>query len=351
MTRSESVVRARTGTTLGSLGESGVLARIVPLFSPGPGGPSDGGRVLLGPGDDAAVLRLDAPAVVTTDMLVEDHDFRREWGTGEDVGFKAAAQNLADVAAMGAEPVALVVSLGAPADTPVEWAEGLARGLARACRELTATGPQVVGGDLSGAERIVVSVTAIGRAPLAPVRRTCRAASGVLALAGTVGLAAAGLDLLLAGERDEVRWPPIAVQRRPRPPVDAGLLAAEHGALAMLDVSDGLLRDAGRLARAGGLGVDLDPQALATLLPGVAGAAERLGVDPWTWLLTGGEDHGLLAVFAGDVPEPFRAIGTVSRAEPAGVTVAGAPVERFRPGLGLGWDHFEAGPARDGVGS
>ncbi|HEY0187201.1 MAG TPA: thiamine-phosphate kinase [Cellulomonas sp.] len=337
---------APTPPTVADLSEEELLARIFPHLPLGP-------VTLLGPGDDAAVLAApDGRYVVSTDVLVEDRHFRRRWSSGEDVGRRAAAQNLADVAAMGARPTALVVALVVPGDVPVAWVEGLARGLGDVCRE---AGAGVVGGDLSSGRQLVVSVTVHGDLTgRDPVRRDGARPGDLLAIAGTLGRSAAGLALLDAG-RAEVDPAAVSVYRSPRPPLAAGPLAAAAGATAMLDVSDGLLRDAGRLARASGVLLDLaaggtPAEVFAADLAALAPAARALDVDPLTWVLTGGEDHGLLATFpAGPVPEGFRVIGTVRPAPaphapldapaPAGaVLVAGRPASALI--TGRGWDHF-----------
>lgn len=322
--------------TVAGLGEDGLLARIVPLLP-------RGADTLLGPGDDSAVVAApDGRVAVSTDVLVEGRHFRRDWSAGHDVGARAAVQNLADIAAMGARPTALVVALVLPDDVPVTWVEDLARGLADAC----GPGIGVVGGDLSGGPALCVSVTVLGDlGGRAPVRRSGARPGDVVAHAGVRGRSAAGYALLAAGV-DPADVPGggtlAAAYRRPSSPLAAGPLAADAGATAMLDVSDGLLRDAGRIAAASGVTVDLgEPAAVfADELALLAPAAERLGADLRAWLLAGGEDHGLLATFPpGRVPEPFREIGRVlatSVDAPAGtVLVAGGA-----PGIGPGWDHF-----------
>jgi len=317
-------------TRFGGLGEAGVLARILPLL---PSGPTS----LLGPGDDAAVVAApDGRVVVSTDVLVEGHDFRHDWSGGADVGWKAAAQNLADVAAMGAVPTALVVGLAAPPDLPVAWAEDLARGLAEAC---AGTGAVVVGGDLSGAEQVMVAVTVLGDlGGRAPVTRSGARPGDVLAVAGTLGQSAAGLALLESGE---VSLAPelVDVHRRPRPPLAAGPAAARAGATALIDVSDGLLLDAGRVAAASGVHVDLDPAALAGHVSPLLAAAGGDGDRALRWVLTGGEDHALAGCFPPDaaLPAGFTPLGRVLEAgEGPAVLVGGAPP----PVDGGGWDHF-----------
>lgn len=297
-----------------------------------------GSRTLVPPGDDAAVVTApDGRFVVTCDVLVEDVHFRRRWSTGQDVGRRAAMQNLADVVAMGARPVALVVGLVTPGATPVSWVEGLARGLGDACRPLDVG---VVGGDLSSGPVVMVSITAHGDLEgRAAVRRSGARAGDVVAYAGRCGWSAAGLALLTA-ERPDVDPGLVADHRSPEPVLAAGPDAARAGATAMMDVSDGLLRDGRRLARASGVTLDLDDVRVAFAADArrLAAAADALDADVAEWLLTGGEDHGLLATFPAGVPlpEPFRRIGVVSTRSADLVRVGGEPPRA----AGSGWDHF-----------
>ena len=306
--------------------EDGLLARIVPRLPRG----SD---TLLGPGDDAAVVAAaDGRVVVSTDVLVDGQHFRRRWSSGRDVGFRAAMQNLADIAAMGARPTALVIALAVPDDVAPEWLEDLADGLAEACGDVG-----VVGGDLSAGTELSVAVTVLGDlAGREPVRRSGARPGDVLAHAGVRGRSVAGHAVLEAGLDgfDDLA----DAYRRPRPPLAAGIAAGIAGATAMLDVSDGLLRDALRIAVASGVALDLDEPAtvFAEDLEVLAPAARALGVDPERWVLAGGEDHGLLATFppGAALPLPFRTVGRVI-ADGSGVTVAGQV-----PRGPLGWDHF-----------
>ncbi|GMA25371.1 thiamine-monophosphate kinase [Luteimicrobium album] len=248
------------GPLVRDVSEEQLLAAIFPLLPAG-------AATLVGPGDDAAVVAApDGRFVVSTDVLVEDRHFRRARSTGYDVGRRAAAQNLADVAAMGARPTALVVSLVVPGDVPVAWVTGLARGLAEACSPV---GAAVVGGDLSGGDAIVVAVTVHGDLEgREAVLRSGARPGDVVAHTGVLGWGAAGFALLEAGAVPDAAagdpGPALLAARHlvPEPPLDAGPAAARAGATAMLDVSDGLLRDAGRLARASGVVVDLDPELL-----------------------------------------------------------------------------------------
>lgn len=313
------------------LSEEQLLARFTPLLPTAL-------STLVGPGDDAAVVAApDGRFVVSTDVLVEDRHFIRAWSTGYDVGWRAAMQNLADCAAMGSRATSLVVSLVIPGDLEVSWVTGLARGLAAAC---SPHGVAVVGGDLSGGDSIVVAVTVHGDlAGRDPVLRSGARPGDVLAHAGVRGRSAAGLALLTKGVPDPDPAL-VAAFLRPEPPLEAGVLAALAGATAMLDVSDGLLRDAGRIARASTVTLDLRSPSdwAAHDLAALEDAADLLGVDALTWVLTGGEDHGMLATFPSGAPLPpgFQVIGAVQA--PEGTTRV--TIDGHEPAADPGWDHF-----------
>jgi thiamine-monophosphate kinase len=286
---------------------------------------------VLGPGDDAAVLAVpDGRVVATTDLLVDARHFRRDWSTGTDVGRKAAAQNLADVAAMGAVPTGLLLGLALPADLPVAWLEELADGMRAECEPL---GVRVLGGDVTQADVLVLAVTAFGDLQgRAPVTRSGAKPGDVVAYTGRLGWAAAGLAVLGRGFRSPVSM--VAAHRRPEPPYAQGPRAAELGATAMVDVSDGLVADLEHVAIASSVGIELDTRKLdvPAKLRDVGGA---LGVDPMTWILGGGDDHALAATFPGSAPPPapWRVIGRVARGR--GVLVDGAAYA-----APAGWDHF-----------
>jgi len=332
--------------TAGDLDESALLARIFPRLN-------SSASVLLGPGDDAAIVAApDGRTVVSIDTQVQDKDFRLLWpngyaSTGFDVGWKAAAQNLSDVNAMGAVATSVVVSLTIPGGTPVEWVEDLADGLTAAITELGAQDCSVSGGDLSGGSEIVVTVAVLGSLEARePVLRSGAQPGDVVALAGTVGLAAAGWALLEshvpAGQFRPEHKDAVNIFCRPRPPLEAGPAAAKAGASAMLDISDGLLRDATRLAKASGVVVDLDPAVLKDLAEPLRETAALLGKDPLDWVLGGGEDHGLLCTFPAGAPLPrgFAAIGSIVPGHGrAPVTIAGNAAKTAEPHT-AGWDHF-----------
>lgn len=297
--------------------------------------------MLLGPGDDAAVLRLEgSDAVVTTDVLVEGVHFRRDWSTAYDVGCRAAAANLADVAAMGARPVALVVGLAAPGDLSVDWVDGLADGL----REESATvGAAVAGGDVVRSTLLTISVTAIGDlAGRAAVTRGGARVGDVVVVAGRLGFAAGGLALLQAGRDGH---PLAQAHRRPRVPYDAARRLADAGATAMIDVSDGLVADLAHVAAASNVRIELARDDLP-LAAELVDAALEVGADPLTWVASGGEDHAFAATMSSgaalravaalaDLPEPvpFAQVGRV--VEGSGVVFVDEP-----PPGPAGWDHF-----------
>jgi thiamine-monophosphate kinase len=311
--------------TVAKTGEFGLIARITARLGVG-------SATLLGPGDDAAVVAAsDGRVVASTDVLVEGRHFRRDWSSARDVGHRAAAANLADIAAMGAVPTALLVALCAPRDLDVAWAEELADGLAA---EAALVGAGVVGGDMSSSSLLVIAVTALGDLHGAqPVTRDGARPGHVVAVAGRLGFAAAGYTVLSRGFRTPQVL--VAAHRRPEVPYAAGPAAARLGASAMIDVSDGLLQDLGHVATASGVGIDLRRDAFR-VPDQMRNAATALGVDPYVWILAGGDDHALAATFPRRtvLPPEWLVVGEV--VEGAGVTVEGRPY-----GAGsAGWDHF-----------
>ncbi|WP_346619694.1 thiamine-phosphate kinase [Blastococcus montanus] len=326
------------------VGEFGVIARVLARS-----GTATAAEV--GPGDDAAVLRTpDRRVVVTVDVLVEGRHFRRDWSSAEDVGHKAAAANLADVAAMGATTTALVVGLACPPDTLTSWLEGVAAGLAAECAPL---GAAVVGGDTVAAAPdsagVVLSVTALGDLDgRAPVLRSGARPGDVVALAGRLGWSAAGFAVLRRGFSSPLAV--VSAHRRPTPPYAAGPAAADAGATAMCDVSDGLVADARHIATDSGVVIDLDRAALerACLEPvgPLQQVASALGTDPMAWVLSGGEDHALLATFpaSASLPDGWTVVGTVRAGNgKPGVRVSGEDAETALHGVGArtaGHVHF-----------
>jgi thiamine-monophosphate kinase len=350
--------------TLAEVSEEGLLHSIFPFFAARP-------ALLVGPGDDAAVVAAGSAVVATTDSMVRGRDWLDDWSTAADVGAKVLTQNLADVAAMGGVTTSVLITLVADPATPADWARDLARSIGE---RAALAGVAVAGGDLSSAPAgvLVVSVTALGDLEgRPPVLRSGARPGDLVALAGTLGRSAAGLALLERGEPGEPGEPGEASEPRgasepgsrpatpagagdggagsrgirqgclehhlrPTSPVAEGPRAARAGATAMIDVSDGLLRDADRVARASGVELALHSAALEAH---VAPLAEVLGPEAaLECVLAGGEEHSLLATFPpGAVPEGWQVLGEV-RAVPAGV--AGQVSLDDVPQRPRGWDHF-----------
>ncbi|WP_028658946.1 thiamine-phosphate kinase [Nocardioides insulae] len=309
--------------TLADVGEFGLIDELVQLF------PTHE-RVLVGPGDDAALLRIrNGHVVVSTDLLIEGRHFKRDWVEAGDVGHRAAAQNLSDINAMGGTGHSLTLGFAGPPDLPVQWVRDFAGGFAEECQLVGAT---VIGGDVSTASQIVISVTVIGALTQAPVLRSGARPGDVLALAGRQGWAAGGLAVLGRGFRSPRKL--VQAYARPEPPYAAGPAAAEAGATSMVDISDGLLAEAGHLAVHSGVAIDVRTELLELPEPlHAVGAATN--TDPVRYVLGGGDDHSLLATFPADVepPEGWSIIGSVGVG--SGVTVDGE--EYDGP---TGWTHF-----------
>lgn len=300
--------------TLAQVGEFTVIDRIV-------AGRAQPPSVVLGPGDDAAiVLAGDGRTVVSTDMLVQDRHFRLDWSTPYDIGRKAIAQNAADAEAMGATPTAFVVAFGAPKETPASAAVAMSDGM---WAEVAKFGAGIVGGDLVSAPLWVVSVTVLGDlGGREPVRRDTARPGDIVAVIGELGRSAAGYALWLRGICE-----PAELRRRhlvPEPPYGQGAAAARAGASSMTDVSDGLAADLGHIAAASGVRIDLSRQALRADHDALAPVAAGTGDDAWDWVLGGGEDHALVATFAGAPPPGWRTIGRVLDGA-AGVDLDGEP--------------------------
>ncbi len=320
------------GRSLADVSEEGLLEQIFPFFAPQPG-------TIIGPGDDAAVLAAGGSVVATTDSMVRGRDWLDEWSGPADVAAKLLTQNLADIAAMGAVPTSVLVSLVADPATPEVWAVDFARAFGAAAADARVA---VAGGDLSSAPAgmVLVSVTALGdlRGRQAVLRSGARPGD-TLAVCGTLGRSAAGFRRLRGGVDDPREAGPgtrecLAHHLRPTVPLAAGPQAADAGATAMLDLSDGLLRDATRIAKASGVRLALSH---AALYEDVEALTDVVGEEALDCVLSGGEEHSLLATFPGTVPDGWRTIGVVEAG--TGVTLDGVPQGA------RGWDHFA--PAHD----
>jgi thiamine-monophosphate kinase len=316
------------GTTLADLGEFGFLRMLTPRFE-------QGDHVILGPGDDAAVVSVGGgPVVVSTDVLVDGRHFRRDWASAADIGHRAAAQSLSDLNAMGGRATALTVGVAAPADLEAAWLLELGEGLAEECATV---GASVVGGDLTRSDVLTISVTALGVVDGEPVRRAGARPGDVVAVKGRLGWASAGLAVLGRGFRSPRAV--VEAYRRPEIPYGAGAEALAAGATSLVDVSDGLVGDLGHVAEASGVEVALSSEAFTVDEP-LQAVGAALGVEPLTFVLTGGDDHALAATFpaAAELPSGWSRVGTVLEAghETGGrVTVDGAAYD----GVG-GFRHF-----------
>lgn len=313
--------------TIADIGEFGLIGQITRRLTMPP-------AVSVGPGDDAAVFLINGSAVAAVDLLIEGVHFKRDWSSAADIGHKAVAVNVADLEAMGATPVAMVLGFAAPPDLPYNWVKEFMTGVRE---EGDLAGIALVGGDMSNARDISISVTVIGEtAGLTPVLRSGARVGQVVAVRGRLGWAAAGLAALARGFRS----PRAAVDsaRVPQVPYGAGRQAAAAGATGMIDVSDGLIADLGHVASASGVSIELET-ARFTIAEPVQAVAAAIHKDPLVFVLTGGEDHALAATFApGKVPAEWDVVGRVVEADPDSgpqVLVDGRTWEDEG-----GWTHF-----------
>ncbi|MDO5067390.1 MAG: thiamine-phosphate kinase [Propionibacteriaceae bacterium] len=286
--------------------------------------------VRLGPGDDAAVLRPDGDVVVTTDVLIENVHFKRSWSTAQQIGRKAVAVNVSDVEAMGATPSAVVIGLAVPKELDQGWVREFQQGVSVECER---AGVSLVGGDLSSAAQIAVAVTALGNLEgRSPVTRGGAQPGDRVAVCGRLGWAAGGLLVLQRGFGSPKDL--VVEQQVPSVPYGQGRVAAEAGASAMIDVSDGLLQDLGHICELSGVSVDIDTSAF-TVPDGLARVAAATGKNPMAFILAGGEDHALAATFPADreLPEGWRVVGRV-------VAGSGVSVDGQEWTTSAGWDHF-----------
>lgn len=301
------------GPTLRELGEFAVIDQLV-------ADRSYPASVVVGPGDDAAVLTApDGRVVVSTDMLVQGRHFRFDWSAPHDVGRKAIAQNAADIEAMGARVTGFVTAVGVPMDSAAHRLTELNDGM---WAEAARAGAPIIGGDLVASTQWVVSVTVFGDlGGRDPVTRGGARPGSVVAVAGELGVSAAGYALFSAESAEFVELR--NRHRAPEPPYGQGAAAARAGATAMTDISDGLVADLRHIAALSGVDIDLSATALEQDVAAVAAAAQVLGVEPRDWVLGGGEDHALVACFPTAPPAGWRVIGAVLETETPQVLVDG----------------------------
>ncbi len=293
----------------------------------------------LGIGDDAAVIRTDAsPFAVTTDALIEGTHFRWEWLSPDELGRRAIAVNLSDLAAMGARPRFVLAAIATPSAVDHEVLDAILDGCAGAARE---AGAALIGGNLSSAREFSITITAIGDIPGPCLRRSGALPGDDLVVTGTLGDAASAVSDWTRGLE------PPATQRlrwvAPRARIAAGLILAESGAHAAIDLSDGLLSDLGHLCASSAVGALVEDERLPRS-PEVA-RADRTGAS---FAAGGGEDYELLVACPPEVTArldelavragvPLSVIGRITDrpGEIALVDAAGAPLAKV-----AGFDHF-----------
>jgi thiamine-monophosphate kinase len=331
------------------LSEDDLIAALRRLLS------ADAPGVHVGVGDDAAIVELGRhPAVITTDLLVEGVHFRRSATSAHDLGYKAIAVNVSDVAAMGGSPRYATVGLGLRGGGETSFVMELYGGMLEAAAE---HGLSIVGGDLSRADRVVISVGVVGEVAQGhAVTRSGARPGDRIVVTGALGAAAGGLRLAQSDPSDVTEslgtdWARDLATALDRPVarVGEGLTLAQAGATAMMDLSDGLSTDLPRLCAASGVGARVRRAALP-VAPALYDLQKILGTDPFDLAVHGGDDYELLATLPADAVEPaLRKLGErfgTSLAEVGEVTDAAGSVvlvdddggERpLEPG---GWDHF-----------
>lgn len=327
-------------------GEHGYIERIRTRFG------TDSDRTFLGIGDDAAILppHDGREVIVTTDMIVENVHFRREWSDPYAIGWKAAAVNLSDIAAMGGAPTYTFVALGVKLDETVENLDALYDGIMDC---LGKYGGRLAGGDTNSSPlNLVISITQMGLVERSrAIVRTGATAGDRILVTGELGNSAAGLSILSqfgAAKAAEISPLLVLAHTRPIPRIAAGLAAASTGKVhAAMDLSDGLLGDIKKLCKASGVGFRIDSEKLPRSSE-LTNAACIGGFDPLQTALVGGEDYELLLIVA---PEDVDTVLTAVASTGTLVTEIGEIVEKgctVLPTDGTGeqepksggWDHF-----------
>lgn len=279
-------------------------------------------NVLIGIGDDGAVIAPSSrKSVLAADMAIEGVHFNRKWSTLREIGAKITAANLADVYAMGGDPKYLLVSAGLTADFGIAEITELAQGIAE---ESALVGASVVGGDISRAEQLVISISVFGEVEK-PITRSAAKVGDSVVISGLPGKSAAGLIQLQSGVTDS---PFVSAHKKPI--VNYQLAKKFRNVNSMCDVSDGLLSELNHIASASGVGVELDSKLIADI-PGFKELEAGAQSDVWELVLSGGEDHVFVATTSSEIPEGAYVIGRVDSG--TGVKVSGIsnlPATGFR---------------------
>ena len=269
--------------------EEQVISEISSIFSPLN---QKNPRVIVGIGDDAAVVSTDQHSVITTDMAIEDVHFNREWSSAYEIGSKITVANLADVYAMGADPRYLVVALTLTGNEDMDWIKGLAQGIADTAAKSDAV---VVGGDLSRADKVMISMTAIGASRLHITRAGARVGDSIY-LSALPGWSRAGLEILTKNLPESPAYAR-ALSQFKSPHLDPALMRSFKSAHALCDVSDSLFVQAEQISKASSVGLEIDTKKIEKSdgFADLAALAQTIGCDVWDLVLGGGEDHVLLA--------------------------------------------------------
>jgi len=272
--------------------EEQVISEISSIFSPLD---QKNPRVIIGIGDDAAVIATDQRSVITTDMAIEDVHFKREWSSAYEIGTKVTVANLADVYAMGADPTYLVVALTLTGNEEMQWIKELAQGIADTAAKSNAV---VVGGDLSRAEKVMISITAVGTSRLHITRSGARVGDSIY-LSALPGWSRAGFEILSRNLPESPAFTH-ALSQFKSPELDPAVMRSFKSAHALCDVSDSLMAQAEQISKASLVSFEIDPKKIEKCdgFADLAAVAEAIGCDVWDLVLGGGEDHVLLATGA-----------------------------------------------------
>jgi thiamine-monophosphate kinase len=303
-----------------ALTEAQVIARLRDIFaSPDP-------RIEVGIGDDAAVVAGEVRQVMTTDMAVEGVHFRTDWSTGFEIGRKVTAANAADILAMGGVADYLLVAVALTGSESMEWISDLAHGIKF---EADLAGLQIIGGDISKSEKIVISMTAVGHCTRPILRSGAKPGDGVY-LSSLTGWSAAGLSILKSKLPATTDVMEKALREFKSPTIDYGFDVT--GASSLCDVSDALAIQASQMAESSKVAFEFDLSKIeaASEFLELETLARELGIDIWHWIFAGGEDHALLAT---GLDLPGILIGEV---------LAGSGIKNLPAGVEKSaWQHFK----------